>query len=269
MLLIGPLWRYAAGVSAIDSAECHIPAVKATSTPFARNEFRRNGDDAVACAEWLVAAPDVIECRSDCSKSSSLSAIGGLFLSLMIAACPNKTGLTSARLLESSRIAAHRFGLLVPASQRSEGPGTMPTNAAGGRSSAATKTKAARRNTSRSATASTTSSRSRRRTTIKGLKPSKSVTRKSADTNVRGFCQRLGGLPVPRSLRSANGVCPDSASIEFGEEWAGPAQGVARGGPLRRVELGPNLFHSVWLVVRPLWPVRSHRPARRPMSRPW
>ena len=58
----------------------------------------------------------------------------------------------------------------------------MPTNAAGGRSSAATKTKAARRNTSRSATASTTSSRSRRRTTIKGLKPSKSVTRKSADT---------------------------------------------------------------------------------------
>ena len=89
----------------IDSAECHIPAVKATSTPFARNEFRRNGDDAVACAEWLVAAPDVIECRSDCSKSSSLSAIGGLFLSLMIAACPNKTGLTSA---QASRIVQDR-----------------------------------------------------------------------------------------------------------------------------------------------------------------
>jgi len=188
MLLIGPLWRYAAGVSAIDSAECHIPAVKATSTPFARNEFRRNGDDAVACAEWLVAAPDVIECRSDCSKSSSLSAIGSLFLSLMIAACPNKTGLTSARLLESSRIAAHRFGLLVPASQRSEGPGTMPTNAAGGRSSAATKTKAARRNTSRSATASTTSSRSRRRTTIK-----RTETEQERDTKVRRHaarCQR-------------------------------------------------------------------------------
>jgi len=85
MLLIGPLWRYAAGVSAIDSAECHIPAVKATSTPFARNEFRRNGDDAVACAEWLVAAPDH-RVSQRLLKVVFAVCDRGLVLSLMIAA---------------------------------------------------------------------------------------------------------------------------------------------------------------------------------------
>ena len=59
-----------------------------------------------------------------------------------------------------------------------------------------------------------------------------------------------GGLPVPRLYVVLQTGCDSrQRAIEFGEEWAGPAQGVARGGPLRRVELGPNLFHVGWLGV--------------------
>ena len=44
-----------------------------------------------------------------------------------------------------------------------------------------------------------------------------------ADTNVRGFCQGLGGLPVPRLyvVRQTGCVFPRQRAIEFGEEGRG------------------------------------------------
>ena len=60
------------------------------------------------------------------------------------------------------------------------------------------------------------------------------------------YVKGLGGLPIPRLyvVLQTGSLCPDSVQSSSVRHGRGLLRVSFEVGPLRRVELGPNLFHS-------------------------